>query len=247
MNAEAPKEQEFTTVPVDLKGRKICLAFPSPDTINVAFHHSLIQMITNTAPVVPLGLTNSASSRIAKNRIEIVKNARLMGATDILYMDADSVFPVHALITLLVHNKDIVCATTCRRKGNDRTAIAAVVDPKDIVPGQRMAKLKQVGFPFMLIKLSVFDKLDELGFAPDHTYFAEPPRWMVNKFLGWDLPGDDVLLGEDEYFCQLVLRAGFDIWCDLGLSMEIGHIGTDVFFIQNPTGPTPEAKVDMVL
>ncbi len=100
----------------------------------------------------------------------------------------------------------------------------------------------------MLIKMSVFDKLDELGFAADHTYFAEPPRWMVNKYLGWNINGDDELMGEDEYFCQLLLHAGYDIWCDMGLSMEIGHLGISVNFIeQNEPIDKPAAKVDEAL
>jgi len=243
MSDEVPP---VTGLPIDLKGRKIAIAFPSPDTIPVEFHHCLMQMITNTAQYVSLGLTNSASSRIAKNRISIVENARQMGATDLLFIDSDSVFPVHSLVTLLMHDKDIVCATTCRRKGNDKSPVAVPVDYASITPHQRLVKMRQVGFPFMLIKMAVFDKLDELGVAPNKTYFAEPPRWMANKFLGWDVKGDDELFGEDEYFCQLVLRAGYDIWCDMALSMNIGHIGLSVNFIENPKEPIP-AKVDEVL
>ncbi len=234
------EQQVITSVdgkPLDLSKRKIGIAFPSPDTIPVEFHHCLMQMITATAQHVSLGLTNSASSRIAKNRISIVENARLLGATDLLFIDSDSIFPVHALMTLIMQDKDIVCATTCRRKGNDMSPVAVPADYASITPGQRMVKMKQIGFPFMLIKMSVFDKLDELGVAPDHTYFAEPPRWMTNKYLNWDVKGDDELMGEDEYFCQLVLRAGYDIWCDMGLSMEIGHIGYQVRFIENPPAP----------
>ncbi len=248
MTAPQLPEQIIGTAgtPIDLKNRKIAIAFPSPDTISVDFHHCLIQLITQTSQFVPLGLTNAASSRITKNRIEIVKNARQMGATDILYIDSDSTFPVHALMTLLMHDKDIVCATTCRRKGNDRSPVAVPLDYASVEPHQRLVKMKQIGFPFMLIKMSVFDKLDELGVAPDKTYFAEPPRWMANKYLGWDVQGDDCLFGEDEYFCQLVLRAGYDIWCDMGLSMEIGHIGYTVNFIeQNPI--VKSTKVDEVL
>ncbi len=233
-------------IPIDLKNRKIGIGIPSGDLISVEFQNALIQLITQSSQFVSLGLTNAISSRIATNRNTIVRNARQLGATDILWIDSDSIFPIQSLMKLLMHDKDIVCATTCRRKGTDRSPVAAPLDLKSIEPYQKLIKMKQIGFPFMLTKMSVFDKLDELGVAKDGTYFAEPPRWqMLEK--GWDIPGDDALVGEDEYFCQLALRAGFDIWCDMELSMEIGHIGMNVFYIENPPNSTVAAKVDEVL
>lgn len=232
--------------PINLTNRKIGIGFPSPDLISVEFHNSLIQLITQTAQFVPLGLTNAVSSRIAVNRNVIVENARTLGATDILWIDSDSVFPVQGLIELLMHEKDIVCATTCRRKGNDRTPVAVPLDLASIEPGQQLVKMKQIGFPFMLTSMKVFDKLDELGLAPEKTYFAEPPRWMMRQ-LGWNISGTDALVGEDEYWCELVLKAGFDIWCDMQLSMQIGHVGSYVYYIENQFSQIPDAKVDELL
>lgn len=232
-------------LPLDFKDRKIGIGFPSPDLISVEFHNSLIQLITQSSQFIQLGLTNAVSSRIAVNRNIIVENARTLGATDILWIDSDSVFPVQSLMQLLIHDKDIVCATTCRRKGNDRSPVALPLDISSVQPNQKLIKMKQVGFPFMLTKMSVFDKLDELGLAPDKSYFAEPPRWMMRKD-GWTVEGTDALVGEDEYWCHLAMKAGFDIWCDMELSMQIGHIGTKVYYIENPMSCV-EAKVDEVL
>lgn len=221
--------------PIDLKNRKICVAFPSPETISVEFHNSIIQLITQSAQFVPLSATNAVSSRVAKNRNIIVENARQTGATDILWIDSDSTFLPHSLMQLLMHDKDIVCATTCRRKGSDRSPVAVPLDLEEAKTAPRLLRMKQIGFPFMLTKISVFDKIDELGLAPDKAYFAEPPRWMMRK-LGLDenMVGIDDLLGEDEYWCLLAMRAGFDIWCDMELSMTIGHVGSCVYFIENP-------------
>lgn len=219
--------------PIDLKDRKVAIGFPSSDYISVNFHNSMIQMITQTAQFVPLGLTNAVSSRIAVNRNTIVENARQLGATDILWIDSDSVFLPHALMQLLMHDKDIICATTCRRKGSDRSPVAVPADLASITPNQKLVKMKQVGFPFMLTKMAVFDKIDEMGLAPDRVYFAEPPRDLMRK-NGWKIEGNDGLIGEDEYWCHLALKAGFDIWCDMELSMQIGHFGTQVYYIENP-------------
>lgn len=233
--------------PMDLSKRKVGIGFPSPDLISVEFHNSLIQLITQTSQFVSLGLTNAVSSRIAVNRNVIVENARQLGATDILWIDSDSVFPVQSLMQLLSYDKDIVCATTCRRKGNDRTAIAAPYDFEAIQPYQRLVRMKQIGFPLMLTKMSVFDKLDELGLAKNGCYFAEPPRSMLRE-LGWNIEGTDSVVGEDEYWCYLVDKAGFEIWCDMELSMQVGHVGSNVFYINNPINASPkEVKMDEVL
>lgn len=243
LQQESPTEATAEIgAPIDLKKRKIAIAYPSPELIDYRFHSSLIELITQTSQFVPLGLTNAVSSRIAVNRNTIVDNARLLGATDILWIDADSMFPVSSLLRLLMHQKDIVCATTCRRKGTDRSPIALPVDIASIQPGQKLVSMKQIGFPFMLTSMKVFDKLDELGLAPDRSYFAEPPRWMMRK-LDWPVGGEDALVGEDEYWCYLVRLAGFEIWCDMELSMEIGHVGTTVFYIEQNQQPAP-ARVD---
>ncbi len=232
--------------PIDLKARKIAIGYPSPELVDYRFHSSLIELITQTSQFVPLGLTNAVSSRVAVNRNTIVENARQLGATDILWIDSDSMFPISSLMRLIMHQKDIVCATTCRRKGNDRSPVALPMDFSSIEPGQKMVKMKQIGFPFMLTSMKVFDKMDELGLAPDKSYFAEPPRWMMRE-KGWAVEGTDALVGEDEYWCFLALKAGFDIWCDMELSMEIGHVGSTVFYIEQYQGPAPQAKIDEVL
>ncbi len=233
------------TAPIDLKDRKICIGFPSGDMIPISFHNSLTQLITQSAQFVSLGITNAVSSRIAVNRNTIVQNARQLGATDILWIDTDSVVPVHSLVKLLMHRKDIVCATTCRRKGTSREAIATPMDITSIKEGQILVPMKYIGFPFMLTSMKVFDKLDESGLAPNGSYFAEPPRWMMDK-IDSPIDGTEAIVGEDEYWCHLVRQVGFDIWCDMELSMEIGHTGHDVFYIQNPEVAAP-AKVDEAL
>lgn len=244
--------QELTGSPIDLKERKIAIGFPSPDLISVDFHNALIQLITQTSQFVSLGLTNAISSRVAQNRNVIVQNARQLGATDILWVDSDSVFPVHSLMKLIMHDKDIVCATTCRRKGNDRSPVALPSKDQIIQPYQQLVKMRQIGFPFMLTKMSVFDKLDELNLASltesgQRAYFAEPSRHMM-RAAGWEIEGQDALVGEDEYWCYLVQKAGFEIWCDMELSMEIGHCGAAIYYIeQSKEVSIPSVKIDEVL
>jgi len=231
---------------VDLKNRKVCIAYPSPDLVHTEFMNDVIQLVTNSGQYVKLGMTTSCSSRIAVNRNELVKNARLIGATDILFIDSDTKFPIQGMMQLLMHNKDIACATTCKRKGNDRTAIGVAMDYKSVKSDQQLVQMKEIGMPFMLVKMSVFDKIDKMGLAPDGSYFADVPRWMLRQ-LGWKIDGDETLVAEDHYFCYLAQKAGFEIWADMELSMHIGHLGLDCFYIKNPQQVTREAQVDEAL
>jgi len=210
------------------KDRKIVIAWPSHELIDYRFAHSLIELVVQNASLFSLGLANSISSRVAVNRNGCVEKARQLEATDILWIDADTKFPVNGLLRLIMHNKDIVGATT-RRRDNRGFPVGLTVDPQAT---GKMVEMKLIGFPFMLTKMSVFDKLEK-------PYFAEPPRHMLPEMNC----ADDELVGEDEYFCHYARKAGFSIWCDAELSMEIGHVGSDVKYIeQQYSAPLPPAQ-----
>jgi hypothetical protein len=104
--------------------------------------------------------------------------------------------------------------------------------------------MKFVGFPLMLTKLSVFDKLER-------PYFAEPPRKLIGVFEGKDYGmrvAEEMyhdVIPEDEYFCHQARKAGFDIWCDMQLTMEVGHVGTTVYYVKNPL-PEDQQTGDVV-
>lgn len=230
------------------KDRRICIAWPSPEKIDYRFFDDMMKFITQNAQFCYLSIANRVSSRITSNRNLLVQDARKQGATDIMWIDADTRFPVHGLLRLLSHDKDIVCATTARRLGNDRRAVGTPLDQNDGEAGQKIFKMKFVGFPFMLTKMSVFDRLDEYFAAMPNgdkyvkskaPYFAEPPRWMHPEIDSYD----DEPVGEDEFFCYHARKAGFDIWCDEELSTVIGHVGSTVYYIAPDNRPQSK-KID---
>ncbi len=207
--------------------RKIVIAWPSPELTDYRFTHSLIEMVAQNASILNLGLANSISSRIAINRNACVEKARQLEGTDILWLDSDCKFPINGLVRLLAYDKDIVCATT-RRRDNRGFPVGLPVDSK---ASGKLIDMKLVGFPFMLTKIKIFDAMEK-------PYFAEPPRKI---FPDMDCMPDE-LVGEDEYFCHFVRKAGFQIWCDMELSTEIGHIGSEVKYIDAEyTIPVPPA------
>lgn len=53
---------------------------------------------------------------------------------------------------------------------------------------------------------------------------CEPPEWMKKTRL----------MSEDYNFCRKVRRRGFEIWCDLDLTYEVGHIGEHIVTCERP-------------
>lgn len=210
---------------------KICLAYPSPDYVHVGFVSCLLNMfhycMVNKIHVAVGGMQGS---RITVNRNALVELAKASKATHILFIDADMVFQPDMLEKLLAYDKDIVCATACKRDGSGKALGSFVINEADKVLDEKgsfirtggLIEAKQIGCPFMLIKMEVFDKLKK-------PYFAEPP-------LG-DFPE-----GEDLYFCRLVREAGYKIWCDIDMSKQLGHIGTKVFYIDKVETENPSAS-----
>lgn len=210
---------------------RILVGFPSPEKIDHRFSECILNLLLQNMRHYDLSVTNAVGSRIVMNRNQIVQEAYRFKATHILWIDADTQFPHNALRRLVAHDKDIVCATTSRRIGEDRSPAAYPLDVKSIQPMQKLVPMKFVGFPFMLTRMSVFNKIKR-------PYFAEPPRRLLGIYEGKDnMSAEEMyydVMPEDEYFCYQAREAGFDILCDMELSMEIGHIGTTVYYIKNP-------------
>lgn len=199
---------------------RVAICIPSSEEVNAQFMISLIGMLVkNQIPIATVA--NCMSSRIAFNRNFLVEQARYAKATHLLYIDSDMIFPEDSLKRLLSHDVEIVGATASRRSEND-DAIGVTLDGERLQVSSDLVKMKLLGPPLMLIKMSVFNKLR----AP---WFAEPPRYMVENDIS-----DTSLMAEDEYFCHTAIAAGLNIWCDVGLSMEIGHRGAKTYYIMKP-------------
>lgn len=212
---------------------KILVGYPSPDsTIHPRFSECILNLVMQNFQQYDLVVCNTVGSRIVLNRNTIVKEAQRVKADYILWIDADTIFPISGLRRLLAHDKEIVCATTSRRMGENRAPAVYPMNIEAIQPFQKLVPMRFVGFPFMLTKMSVFDKIKR-------PYFAEPPRRLVGVFESkeYAVSAEEMfhdVMPEDEYFCWQVREAGFDIWCDMELTMEIGHIGQTTYYVKNP-------------
>ncbi len=197
----------------------VFIGIPHYGKVNMEFMMSYVDMISRLKPSdnIEVEMTNCCGSRITSNRNQLAKLAMRRGATHILWIDSDMSFPPNALQRLLAHQKDIVCATTCKRGDEDGTPIGSAAGPsKDgkVELGTGLVEMTLVGSCFMLVKLDVYEKI---GLPA----YYEPPN-----------PEDGDAFGEDITFCKLAREAGFKIWLDFGLSVELGHWGEKMYHIK---------------
>jgi len=154
-------------------------------------------------------------------RNAIVQVALQMGADYIWMLDDDHIFDINESghssydlpIKLVKHLEErpeigVVGALYYQRAGEYYPVI--MQDTRDSPHpsflshaeiSNRMQKVAVTGGGCMMIRASVFDKIGEPWFAPEHDY------------------------GTDIQLCSKVIEAGFEVWCDT--SLEIGHIKSD--------------------
>lgn len=157
---------------------------------------------------------------VARNRNALVETAKENGSTHIMFIDNDMEFKPSAIQRLIDADKDIVCAPYNARPapGSNVVSTIKLMDESGEIPmdgSERpfelplgLIKVGGAGTGFMLIKLSVFDKLDK-------PYFT---AWEDDK---------GVHHTEDIDFCIKARKKGFDVWCNT--SIPISHIGTQVY------------------
>lgn len=206
----------------DYTGIRVCVGIPQPEYTNVHFQNCLWELLAHSTRVgIQVGKVQAVGSVISRNRNMLVEKAKEFQATHLLQIDADSIFAPSALEPLLAHDKPIVCATTSRRAGIDRSPVAEPMDRNALQPYQKLVPMRLVGFPFHLTKMEVFEKLRK-------PYFADPPRWMMDPTK----PDSDEIMQEDEYWCETTRKAGYESLCDMELSMQIGHLGSHTYYIK---------------
>ncbi len=187
---------------------RVAICIPSGDELKADFAMSLAGMVSVTK--TKIGLCNAKSSIVAIGRNLLVGQAQEIKATHMLFLDSDMVFPVNTLDRLLSHKKDIVGCVYSRRVPPIFT-MGSTRDGKTVHINSGLHSMAMIPTGCLLIKMSVFDKLDK-------PYFKGR------------IDDNGTIIGEDVEFCEQVIKAGYDIWCDVELSPQIGHIGQHIFF-----------------
>ena len=197
---------------------KVTVGVCTGGTIRTETVTSLIgAMDTLRANGVTLDFIGRIGGYVAVNRNALVKAAQDNGSTHLMFVDNDQTFKPSAMQRLLDHDKDIVCAPYNARPapGQPLVSVVKMMDENGDLPmdgshrdfelGAGLNKIGASGTGFMLIKMSVFDKLKR-------PYFVE-----------WQDENDEHHT-EDVDFCIKARKAGFDVWCDP--TIPVGHIAT---------------------
>lgn len=196
-----------------MKIKKLCIGMPNMGFMKIETSQCLIASLFRTVMDQGCGLhmIMPYGCYIDENRNQCAKEAMDIGASHLMFIDSDMVFPDDGILRLASLNKRIIGANYNRRT-LPLTSTVKIADEKGSlleVSGDRIPKYPfkayAVGTGFMLIQTDVFLLLGKPWF-----------------FYEYDLEKDDTI-GEDIYFCKKARAKGIDVWCDP--TIEVKHIG----------------------
>jgi len=194
---------------------KVAVAMLTDDRVFADTSFSVLEMFSfSMMQGIEMTWVNPKVSRIETGRNMSVSQTKEMNADYVLFVDSDMICDREALVKLLNRNVDIVGCNAAKR-----TVPFLPVYTEDIngeflnFQEGKIYEMDYVGMAFTLIKMSVFEKLEE------PYYFAE---FDESKMMP---------LGEDICFCRAARKKGFKIWCDMDVSMSIGHIHTQALYL----------------
>ena len=147
-----------------------------------------------------------ASSILPHARATVVANALEGGATHVLLLDSDMTYPPDIAHRLLAHGRPFVaCNATTRRPPIRWVAKDKDGQPMPSSDRKGLERASVVGLAVALIERRVFEAIPAPRFAFEWTE------------RGWR--------GEDVWFCDQAIQAGFAPMVDHDASKEIGHLG----------------------
>lgn len=198
------------------RGIKVAVAVLTDDKICTDTSFSILDMFTHTMlQGVAMTWINPKVSRIETGRNMAVKDAKEGKADYILFVDSDMTCQRDSLIKLLQRNVDIVGCNCPKRAVPFLPVYTKDIDGNFMnFQTGLMYEMDYVGMAFTLIKMSVFEKLEEPYY---YAAFSEE-----NK---------KVPLGEDICFSRAARDKGFKVYCDMDVSMGIGHIITHALYL----------------
>lgn len=145
------------------------------------------------------------SCDIVSNRTWLVQNAIKAGATHILFVDSDMLFPYDIIPKLLAHKKEVVGVEYNKRE----FPLKRLCEPLNERTEDKIYKAKYTGTGVLLVDLSVFKKMGSPWFN-----------------FGRGKEGQ-LVMGEDIWFCNTAREAGYDIWVDP--TLQVKHIGEYIY------------------
>lgn len=198
---------------------KVAICIPSSETWKAQFaFQAFCLAVESTNAGIDLVPINHRGGDAAENRNNMVRLGREQKVEWFLFFDADMTFPPDALVRLLRWNIDVVGADY-RYRAHPFTKIGTnPVDsrpyPLDHVdPTEGLVERGMLGLGLLLVRAGVFEKL--------------PAPWFARTWIPEQATPDNPygFATDDCYFCHYCRYHGFKVWCDMGLTQQVQHIG----------------------
>lgn len=186
---------------------KIIIGMPCEDIMHTSTAHAIGCAIIGDPTIVDFLIYKGCD--IVSARTWLVKEAMRLGATHLMFIDSDMMFPPDGIRKLLAHGKDIVGVEYNKRK----FPLESVTQPLEKRSESTLYKGRVLGTGFMLINLSMFTS----------TFKPLGLPWFN---FGRDSQGA-LVLGEDAWFVNTARDAGYDSWIDP--TIKVRHIGEYAF------------------
>lgn len=203
---------------------KIAIGIPSGDMLYADFALSMNAMCIHTLmkQIQITAIINKKGSMINQARCSLVVDAKQSGATHVLFLDSDHIFPRDLLERLIASDKDIIGIHSVTKRTPIRSNCEDLKGKRLTKPGAGIEEVSRLGTGIMLINLAVFNRmrLPYFEFKFDKGGLGltghKSPHWV----------------GEDYYFCEAARHLGYKIFVDHDLSKACYHIGTSMFGLE---------------
>jgi hypothetical protein len=200
----------------DIATGHVAICVPTNGMVHANFAYCLVDAIRYTeSEGISVSLVMHEGTVLSNQRQQIAAEAILEHRADhLMWLDSDMTFPADTILRLLARRKDVVCAAYSKRVEPFIPTAFTDIDP--VVPVAISGKLRRVkyaGMGCMLVNADVMHRLTTPWFP---LIWHEPSQ-------SWH--------GEDMGFCDLLDSQGIPIWCDIPLSLDLGHIGSKEFIL----------------
>jgi hypothetical protein len=187
---------------------KVSICTPVYQDPSYAYTTSLAGLLLRPRPAdLDLQCIHARGPAVCVNRNSMAAAALESGSDFILWIDADQLFPAHALEALLAHSAPIVACNYSTKTNPQRSTVQGPIgtDVTSPADGPATQEVDRAGFGLILTAAEVFRRM--------------PRPWFVQ----------DNGISEDYNFCDHARELGFSILVDHRLSREVGHVGQAVY------------------
>lgn len=213
---------------LDPKKVRLAIVVPIGDEhIDVGYHKSLnATMVELNSRGIDLSIIESmGGSHVGKSRERVLWKAMRNNPTHIMWIDSDMGWEPSQIVRLLCADHEFSCIVGVRK--TDELKVCCNFLPKEERhPVTNFLKIRDVGFAFVLMKVSVIEKMckayPELRYnAGDHAEWALFMDMIDKKQRSNGRYGER--LSEDFSLCTRWRAIGGEIWCDDDAA--ISHFG----------------------